>query len=945
MKKLIRSQSFDCLAECLFAALSENTTLLRRQWVIVPSPFLKGWLSLKLARLSATGGIAGVKIATVDEFFSSQFRQIPKKLEMRVLIYQALSHEWSEELSTFLSASFQSKWELTIQLADLFFSYGRYEEEAPAHWQIRLYKALFSSGPFLMPNQILPQAKWKIDQIHCFGIDSLPPLFWQYLANAPTSIFYHFSPSFHFWEDVCTDKEQRHISQKAKNRGVSVEEILELRSLLEEAPPLLANLGKIGRETLKILDPLELDDEPVYALPKSETVLALLQKEIISFQKEKQMASDGSIRIFKTGASKLREVEILCDEIIRLSVEKKIPFSEMLVLSPDIAPYVPIIEFVFSSKGLPYRFPYVSVEKQSSFHQGILRLIALCKGNWTAEKIITLVETASFFKKANLQSKEVSLWASWIEEMFSLASSWEEGFSQMLQKACTLSEGPRRESLSVNAFDLLEKCLETLESLKTDCLTLSKKLYSLEKWASLWEEMAQKYVHADFEDERDVAAKDSFSQTLKMMRESSKKLGDVPCPFEMIESCFAKPIYATIYGNHLHAICFASLKEGSVIPSSALFMIGMDEDHFPRKNTPSSMDLLKKDPELAQVDRYVFLQSLLNVKECLYFSYGHLSEDEGKPVGPSLLIQELLHHLGESIEIKIPKPKIEEEKHFAIFSFGAKEAVPQEDQTILLSDLVAFSRDPWKYYLQKVHRIYLEDRGDRSFAVQRSQILKSSLEWPLSSVFDAKKEKLPGLFQEAFVLEVSEKEKAMRDCFSKWGKKIVPISFLETARNKEGEFCPLELVLSNGSRVRILGNIPLAVEDGAFLFGDDKIGTMLKTWPEILATCCALKTSNVYALKSGKIKSIANPEESLKKFLEYYLRCKEHISPLLPDWADALLRKPSALKFGYETVVNQWMECRLEIPPFEKLSADWIGLKTTFSDLIALYPTRGSSED
>lgn len=133
------------------------------------------------------------------------------------------------------------------------------------------------------------------------------------------------------------------------------------------------------------------------------------------------------------------------------------------------------------------------------------------------------------------------------------------------------------------------------------------------------------------------------------------------------------------------------------------------------------------------------------------------------------------------------------------------------------------------------------------------------------------------------------------------------------------------------------------MEDGAFYTGDDKIGAVLKSWPEILVSCIALKSDMIYCLKTEKIKKIENPENALKGFLEYYERCQYLLSPLMADWADALLRKTPddfSFDFEYEDYVADWILFRLEKPEAAVLFEDWKWVRECFTGLIALYPPR-----
>lgn len=130
--------------------------------------------------------------------------------------------------------------------------------------------------------------------------------------------------------------------------------------------------------------------------------------------------------------------------------------------------------------------------------------------------------------------------------------------------------------------------------------------------------------------------------------------------------------------------------------------------------------------------------------------------------------------------------------------------------------------------------------------------------------------------------------------------------------------------------------------------GEDKLPSVLKIWPEALAVSAALSSPNLYFLKTGKKKTISNGEEHLKQFISYYVQCQQGLTPLVPDWADALLRKKPADfsdSFTYEDPVNTWIKERLEMPSVDILFQEWGWLRETFQGLIALYPSRLAKEE
>src|SRR5690606_5304861 len=114
-------------------------------------------------------------------------------------------------------------------------------------------------------------------------------------------------------------------------------------------------------------------------------------------------------------------------------------------------------------------------------------------------------------------------------------------------------------------------------------------------------------------------------------------------PISVVSRLLKKPCPGQVHPATLHGVRIGSLRENGQIPAKVIFLIGMNEENFPKNKISSSLDLLKgKGENSADFDRYAFLQAILNAEECIRISYCHLSADEGKPVGPSLVIQELL---------------------------------------------------------------------------------------------------------------------------------------------------------------------------------------------------------------------------------------------------------------------------------------------------------------
>ncbi len=956
--KLFLSHRMDALVGQLIEELDADPIApLQTRTILVPNGYVKQWLLLEIAKRK---GIAmGLKVVTIDEGIF----QKNSSLHMLFFIYDAIRDATDPDLLAYLDGKKGRLLSLARELSSLFTTYGQYGKQLfegePIDWQHAILQKLFVKGPWRAPVQILPELKPA--PLICFGIDTLPPLFWDFFFRSPSLSIYHFSPCIAFWEDLSSDRERRNLNRFWKKRKATEENRKQLDAYLRDAPPLLANWGKLGRETLKVFDRFDLQMEEVYPPLEPTSLLKRVQSDLLQFE-ELPKEIDDSIQIFLTGSSRLREIECLREEILRLGV----PFHEISVLAPDMELYVPLIEFVF--RDIPYRISGFDTATQSSFRQGLVRILNLVTGRWEAEELLALFETPSFYRKQGWDGEKLEQFRKWIDyarikwgldashkrqvlkeidiAKVDESGSWEKGLDRLLDAIVYLLP------IQINP-DSLEEFIELFAKLKNLSLHTEKTAAS---WADSLEKMADEFLQVDLSDEVDTMAHTSFVHLLRDFRSCSS---EALFPFSLIQHLLVRPSLGQIHPSHLHAVRFAPLEEAALLPAKALFLIGMDEESFPRIQRGSSLDLLKRQkiaiPEKADRDRYLFLEALFSAQDFLRISYGHLSADEGKPVGPSFLVQELMNATRLSGTVYHPSASPPPKDAPSFWPRFGDFALPEGEVVISLSDLRSLARHPWKFYLQKVHGMYLNESLEESFALQKGQLLRATLEKPVEQVL-AEAELPPGPLGEALRLEVIEKGAEWQSQLAEWQLEPFSLIFREncTQRQLEGTHCivpPIELQWENGLKVRLVGEIKHATMKGILCANEDKVGDVLKIWPEALASAMALNAPQIWMLRNGKTKHISNPESGLKSFVEYYFRCLSVPSPLLSDWADPILRKGASelekqMEKGsaFEDPVVEWVLARTEMPAADEIMADWGPyLKGTFSSLTDLYPSRSKS--
>ena len=207
-------------------------------------------------------------------------------------------------------------------------------------------------------------------------------------------------------------------------------------------------------------------------------------------------------------------------------------------------------------------------------------------------------------------------------------------------------------------------------------------------------------------------------------------------------------------------VTFCEARPLRSIPARVICMIGMDESSFPRQARSASFDLMAVKPRFGDRsarndDRFLFLESLISARDVFYVSYTGQGNKDNTEYPPSVLVSELLDYIAsgyyfersaspgsnrEDVErrLKIKHPlQAFSWRYFAedpdasnsvrpvaplvsysrenlnaaqmlflprcpkVFLEDELEPPPSELLRINLADLVAFFRNPAKYFLTK----------------------------------------------------------------------------------------------------------------------------------------------------------------------------------------------------------------------------------------------------
>ncbi|MBI2742341.1 MAG: exodeoxyribonuclease V subunit gamma [Chlamydiales bacterium] len=945
-----------------------------RRVVIVPSLNIKRFLMMRYADDPDLQIAAGIEIYTLSQAMGELFekderRRVPTLLELSFQIEEEiwkLKSVQDEDEKALLSPLFsyvadeENIAPLSEELALLFLRYGRQERAflddwlGQEGWQQSLWRRIFNPTSRWIPlSQLVESTSPAPFPLYIFHFSALPRLFLNFFGRC-NSIYFLLSPSPLFWGDLCSDKERAYLRKLLERRGAKEAQKSNLEALLGDQNSFFANLSKVGRDFFNELLDANLLEEERYVEPSNEsTLLERIQGDVFEMRSPEGeiFSKDNSIEL-RGSSSRWKEVGALYEallEVLDRHAADKAPIyaKDILVLAPDITLYLPYIQTIFGASESRLKFTVHDLprSRESQLVQGLHALIALSTQRFDVNAALNLFSDPSFQKKFGLVSEDLTLFKRWAEKANILwgadadqrshflhetseEGSWEAGFKRLLLGLAMVA--PEDEELLSSTFPLsivdkteMEKLgllIRIIRSLKIDLDPILKgEKRPISAWLTYLEHLAQSYLEFEKE-ERGV-----FGEIGKLSFSCIEL--ESPVSFQRVIKALEKQLFqvrsSSLASAGLNAIYFGNLQEGAALPARIICMLGMEEGAFPRMEESRSLCALsthalgKKLPKRNEEDRYLFLQLVLSARDYLLISYQKISAQDGKPLLPSPLVQELVSYIkrgyGSEITSELTQvyPPQKEARPFLSYSTPSATTSSGSFQ-VDIADLKKLAKNPLQFYFQKSLGLSLNwEEEEREFslsALENALIKKRALHQPLSSILKSAEAKgsLPfAHYKELTRIKLAEEIGEMDHFFEKEGlsgDELIEVEWKEGCKQKEelssGKWIlpPLVIPLEEGSEATLVGKLSGVCKRGLALHAEKGFEGLIKSWPEVLMSMQiplfeAKTETSLFLLKDKKRVDIriADPLNSLKEYLKYYQIALHAPSPLFSEWAEPLI--------------------------------------------------------
>jgi exodeoxyribonuclease V gamma subunit len=554
-----------------------------------------------------------------------------------------------------------------------------------------------------------------------FGISTLPPLHVRVLDALARHVDVHLfqlTPTDEYWADI---EHPRAIHRRVKaarsrrpNRVPDTQLPLPLGQAeptpgrMAEAPPrtlsadelhytvghpLLAGFGKLGKEFQTVLID-ELADfqgaEGRFESPHEGSLLGVLQADLykVRYRREDRPqvppvaipATDRTVEVHVCHSPR-REVEVLHDQI-RAMLEANPSWTpeDILVMSPDIELYAPLIDATFGAAPYDRRIPHSvadrSPRRESPVIEAFLAVLGLIGARGTATEVTDLLTLTPIRDRFGIAPSDLELIHRWVADSgvrwgvdaahragFGLPefgeNTWRFGLDRLLVGYAMHDAPPRlwagvrpyddvegSDALRVGRFvDFVEALFGALERLEGD--------RPLQRWRADLGAMLSRLVDGTGDNEH---AHQLIRDTLAEVVEAAEAAGfDELVGPDLVRTLLVRRFEEGRHGHRFLSggVTFCAMLPMRSIPFRVICMLGMNERDFPRTRRPLGFDRMARSPRagdrsLRDDDRYLFLEAILSARDRLLVTYVGRSvrDDTARP--PSVAVGELLDALDEA---------------------------------------------------------------------------------------------------------------------------------------------------------------------------------------------------------------------------------------------------------------------------------------------------------
>ena len=692
------------LAAALGALLrAQPLPLLESEVVVVPSTAAARWLGFRLADSLgiATQTAFPFAAAYVWQLFGYVLPEVAAAnpfdraaLQWRLL--RLLGASGAPEIKRYLAGDDGTRaHELATRLAALFERYlverpdwiaawsaGRRLGLGPDEaWQAGLWRSLAAElidlaaehprERFFARLRDDPAARARLPRrISLWCVEAMPALYWDVFAGLAEWLelqVFVLAPSREYWGDIDRKREQLRVALEHPERAM----------LYETGHPLLASLGRARQHAVvRLADTLGGGEEHAWFVAPPATLLGALQRDLLELEVRGGAVADHSLQVHDCHGA-LREAEVLHDRLLELFEQLPgLQPSDILILTPDIETYAPLVEAVLTHAEPARRIPCAVADRPlaaAPLWRALRRLCAVAASDLDAESVMALLEEPALRRAFDIEAGDVPLLRDWVTQAgirwaedgrarrrrglpADDAHTWRAGLHRLLL-GVALPDAPERlwdgmlpaAGSEGGRAALLGRLVDYAEAV----FVLAAKVGSgstATEWAELLAGTLERFLQPDEAEEGQMQRLREALATLAQRAREARC--DTPLPLAAIlrelDGLLAEQVPAQAFAGGSATI--AALQPGRPLPARVICLVGMNDGAWPRPAPQPGFDLLARHPRPGDrnrrgEERHAFLEALLCAGDALVVTFTGRDARSNVEQPPAAPLAELLDTL------------------------------------------------------------------------------------------------------------------------------------------------------------------------------------------------------------------------------------------------------------------------------------------------------------
>ncbi len=541
--------------------------------------------------------------------------------------------------------------------------------------------------------------------LYCFGLVALPPDHLRFLYALAAHIDVHFllpNPSEAYWGDITSHRvalDLPAVDDADENA------LLPGEAAIEAGHPLLSGLGRMARDTLRLLysdeftgmiEP-ELGEAMAYTHPADDSLLHRIQGDIVTLEcRDSPQGMDSTDVSFEVHAchSRLREIQVLQDQLLdrlarddarvaagEIASAARLAPRDIIVMLPDVAAYTPAIQAVFGGASADRYLPFGLADRARSAAHPIVGCVAdlldLPLSRWQASQLLDLLAVPAVARRFRLDESELAALARWVEaagirwgrdgdhraEMGAGdydQNSWRFGLDRLLLGVAqaddeTLIDGVAPWSdLEGGITAALGKLWRFEDTLATfaDVLTVPA---TPGEWQTRLNNLVDQMIAPGPDAPDEQRALDALRGVFACLDRAEACTAEKPLAadrrlsWQAVRDDLRARLDSVADRQPFLAggITFCGMVPLRAVPFRLVCVLGMNDTAFPRQDTARAFNVMFAAPRLGDRnirddDRLLFLQALTAARDQFYISYIGQDIRTGEALPPSPLVGETL---------------------------------------------------------------------------------------------------------------------------------------------------------------------------------------------------------------------------------------------------------------------------------------------------------------